>query len=362
MATPPDEIHAAVPPNVAEPAASLVSGKLVVSIVAAIGVLGAASAWLYHYDQKRVPREFWGFESPRIFVDAEKVTAYLVKPEDVGTVEKPQFYDDLYLIDALRYTTVKKIDVTKRDDLQAVREMIRDYRNLDSGYKVWKQPEWRFGLVFENQDPKSGAHYTASIVFDTECKLGKPQSVDKTISTARMSAELLKFFENVFPESKTMQSTAPLATHAFTQPLAAPSPVPTATPTATSPVGPAIDAGVLTLPTQNPPSVTSPVTVPGPTGPATTGPAATGPSILGKGPIVMPNAPLPPVLGGLPQIQQNFGLPGAAPGAPFGGAGSIQLPGGLLPAGPPGGGTSKNPLDLTIPTGVTVPPLGGAGS
>lgn len=364
MATQPDHFPSTDPNGATEPAAGFfVSGKLVVSVVAAIGVLGAASAWLYHYDQKRIPREFWGFESPRIFREAEKVTAYLVKPEDVGVVEKPQFYDDLYMIDALRYTTLKKIDVTNREDLAAVRELIRDYRNLDSGYKVWKQPEWRFGLIFENQDPKSGAHYTASIVFDSECKLGKPQSVDKTISTARMSAELLAFFEGVFPEAKTMQPTTPLATHAFTQPLASPSPTPTATATGTAPTMPTIDADVLTLPTQNPPSVTSPVAVPGPAAPAPTGPIPSGPSLLGKGPIVMPNVSLPPALGGLPQVQQGFGLPGATPGAPpspLGGAQGIQIPSGLLPVGPPL--SPKNPLDLSIPPGVTVPPLGGAGS
>lgn len=368
MATPPDDplptdesattetAHDAAPP------ASLVSGKLVVSVVAAIGILGAASAWLYHYDQKRVPREFWGFESPRIFREAEKVTALLIKPEDVGTVEKPQFYNDLYMIDALRYTVVKKLDITKRDDLAAVRDMIQDYQNLDLGYKVWKQPVWRFGLIFENQDPKSGAHYTASIVFDSECKLGKPQSVDKTISTAPMSADLLAFFEKVFPESKGMQATAPLATHSFTQPLAAPSP--SATPTSTGPTLPTVDADVMTLPSPKPPTATSAVAVPGPTvPPAAAGPTATGPSILGKGPVVMPNVPLPPALGGLPQVQQGFGLPGATPGAPaapMGNPGSIQLPGGLLPTNP--AGPPRSPLDLSIPTGVTVPPLGGAGS
>lgn len=365
MATQPDEFADHEPPTASQPAPPLVSGKLIVSIVAAIGVIGAASAWLYHYDQKRVPREFWGFESPRIFLEAEKVTALLIKPEDVGAVEKPQFYDDLYMIDALRYTVVKKTDITKRDDLQAVREMIRDYHNLDSGYKLWKQPEWRFGLIFENQDPKSGAHYTASIVFDSECKLGKPQSVDKTISTARMSDELLAFFEKVFPEAKTMKTSAPLATHSFTQPLAAPAPSPSATPSATGGIMPPVDADVMTLPTPKPSATTGAVTVPGPSSAA-----PTGPSILGKGgPVVMPNAPLPQVLGGLPQVQQNFGLPGATPGAPAApiGAGNIQLPGGLLPQNPAGAGSPgmipKSPLDLSIPTGgVTVPPIGGAGT
>src|SRR5688572_25437815 len=78
---------------------TMISGKLVVSVVAAIGVIGAAAGWLYHYDQKRLPRTFWGFESPRIFAEAQTVTALLLKPEEVSTEPKPQWYPQLYLID-----------------------------------------------------------------------------------------------------------------------------------------------------------------------------------------------------------------------------------------------------------------------
>jgi hypothetical protein len=341
------------------PPPTMISGKLVVSVVAALGVIGAAAGWLYHYDRQRLPREFWGFESPRIFTEAQHVTALLVKPEEVSTEPKPAWYPESYLIDGKRYVVVKKIEVTDRPEMRmggepgpagkpTVRQLLVDHRNFDPRQKRWKEPEWRFGLIFENHQESTGARYTASIVFDSDAKLGRPQSVDKAISTVPMSAALLEFFHGVFPEAASMPKTSIQPQSAFTQPLATPGATATATGTAPRPPD-------------------APLTGVAPGGPGALG----GPTV---GPVVVPTMPsLPPALGG-PTVPSSgltlpggFTLPGSSPGRTSPGVtvspnlGGLTLPG--SPAVRPGvsPGTPAGPLDFSTPRNVIVPQLEGVG-
>jgi len=373
----------------------MISGKLVVGIVAALGILGAASGWLYMYDQRRLPREFWGFESPRIFREAQTVSAQLIKPESVGSVAKPEYYPDLFPIDALRYYTIKRTDITKRPDLPRLREMLVDHKNFDRGFKVWKEPEWRFCLIFEDLHEASGAKYTASIIFDSECKFARPQSVNKTISIEPMAGELLAYFEEVFPQAKTMPKVT-VPSDIFSSPVPATSTEPTTPPTATGaplatgavPTGIAPAGGVVPLvgaPLTTDPAPTAVDAVPATTiaTPASTSPipAATGPAVS-----ITPSVPAPggaetsvfggrqPVVGGsgLPPAldsafkPQGLQLPGVSPGqtaptfTPPPNLQGLPLPGGL-PGMPAGGGPTfnpNNPLDFSAPRSITLPQLG----
>jgi hypothetical protein len=259
------------------------SGPLVVCAVVALGVLLAASAVLYRYDQKRLPRVFWGFESPRIFRDAKKVTAFLVKPEDVNVVQKPPYYDNLVMIGPLRYEQLKRIDISKdesiKDALDRVRVDLGDFHSYSAGEKSWAQPEWRFGLEFVD------GNYTASILFDHECKIGRPQTVEKMISTEPMSADLLAFFQSIFPESKSMKAMTSKAV--FSRPLVEAPPEPAPTATASGTAGSlnltTTDADVLTLRGS---TTTGSVSVPGPAGTAAS--STTGTSTIS--PLVVPPA------------------------------------------------------------------------
>jgi hypothetical protein len=332
----PDDIDAGAAP----PSMTFISGRVFVILIAAIGLLGAASAWLYLYDQQRVPREFWGFESPRIFMQAPTVTALLIKPEAPNVPQKKPYYDELYLVDAARYVVVKKVDISKREDLNALRRALIDHDSFDSGKKIFKEPEWRFGLIFE--DDTTGLRYTASITFDSECLLGRPQSIDKTISTAPMSASLLRFFEDVFPEAKGMPIvTAP-------ENYVDPAPEPVAQPAAkpNDLILPP-DADVITL-----------------RSPRDAGGAQVAPSAVpaNRGPVVVPTVPQVPFIQGA-RPASGIALPGGSPNAP---AGGITLPAGSALEIPGAGPARPSPfsvgpsLDLSTPRSVTVPPLEGA--
>jgi hypothetical protein len=276
------------------------------------------------------------------------VTALLLKPEEVSTEPKPQWYPESYLVDGLRYVVVKKIDVTDRPEMKkgeepdpsgkpTVRQLLVDHHSFDPSQKRWRDPDWRFGLIFENVHEATGAKYIASIVFDSEAKLGRPQTVDKAISTAPMSAQMMTFFNSVFPEAASMPRSSIQPQSAFTQPLQTPGATATATGAATSLPGAQITTA-----------------------------APGGQSALGKGPVVVPMVPLPPALGG-PSVPGGFTLPGSSPGGASPGVtvpsnfGGPAIPGlqsprpGAFPGGPPA------PLDFSAPKNVIVPKLEGLG-
>ena len=371
----------------------LLSGDRLVALMIALGVLMAAAGWLYHYESRRVPQTFWGFESPKIFRESSEVSAMLIRPEEVGSAEKPAFYDALFNIDELRYVTLVKKDIAKDPNLPQLRSLLNDYSNYDSIPTTWSQPLWRYAVEFhfKSTDPEVPGDYTAVIVFDSECKFGRPQSVGKVISTEAMSAELLAYFESVFPEAKELKGTS--ATNIFARPLVAPEETPTATATGTGPDGSQIistDQDVVTTPSPTPGATpTSTVVVPstfGPSMPDFTKPVTPPPTAFAPPPVPSatpsatvaavttktdagPGVKAPPVtvgpgvmpaipgLPGMPSVGGPLGpmLPGAPqtininPGGPLN-TPPTSLPG-MAPPSAPGG------FNFTPPSSITVPPL-----
>lgn len=417
MDRPADENPQAVPPVSAdalssEPATPPVppaprkalSGDAMVAILLGLGIILAATAWLWHYEYRRVPQTFWGFESPKIFRDAKEVTAYLIRPEGMGVAEKPMYYDSLFMIDELRFVVVKKKDISKNEGLPRIREALNNYRNYQQSSSQWSSPNWRFALEFhfKSEDPHMLGDYTAMIVFDADCKLGRPQSVNKVISTDAMSAELTAYFEGIFPEAKELKTSSDM--NVFARPLQTePEATPTATSTATGDVGSApvtTDSERLTTPHPIPsstvpttlgptlpsfdrpsggafatpepaavpaavPTATSAATVATPAGATPTATGGGGPSIFSTppkvGPAVVPQMPGIPGLPGLGGPAAGPLAP-AAPAAP--GGLNINLNGGTLtpPSSPlyqgapqPGGALDG----LTAPTPISVPALQG---
>lgn len=373
----------------------MLSGDTLVAIVIGLGIIAAAAAWLWHYENRRVPQTFWGFESPKIFRDAKEVTAYLIRPEGVGASQKPMYYDSLFMVDELRFVVVKKMNISSNGDLPRVREMLNDYKNYQKSYATWSNPNWRFALEFhfKSDDPHMMGDYTAMLVFDDECKLGRPQTVNKVIATDPMAAKLLGYFEGIFPEAKDLKNSA--NANVFARPLEVePEATPTATATATGDTGSApvtVDSERMTTPTAAPsstgafgpstptfdrgpsnafatpaaapvPTVTStPTAAPTSTAAASARPTgSSGPSVFTTPPKVGSAVPGIP---GIPGVGGPAGGPlvPAAPATP--GGLNINLGGQLNPPTSPlyqGVPQPGGVNGLSAPTPISIPPMQGA--
>jgi hypothetical protein len=370
------------------------SGDTLVAIVLGLGIVAAAAAWLWHYEYRRVPQTFWGFESPKIFRDAQEVTAYLIRPEGTGVADKPMYYDSLFMIDELRYVVVKKLDIIKDGGLPRIREALNDYRNYQKSYSTWSNPNWRFALEFhfKSEDPHILGDYTAVIVFDDDCKLGRPQTVNKVIATDPMSAELTAYFEGIFPEAKDLKISAdqnvfarplqtepeatatPSATSTATgdvtgvpvttdsERLTTPHPIPSSTTAILGPTVPTFDRPSNAFATPAPAPVATPSATAAPPVAATATPTgSSGPSVFATppkvGPAVVPQMP------GIPGLPAAGGpLVPAAPSGPAGGL-NINLNGGTLnpPTSPLYQGAPQPGVlnGLSAPTPISVPALQG---
>ncbi|MBA4020016.1 MAG: hypothetical protein C0483_22855 [Pirellula sp.] len=232
-------------PEATLPPPRMVSGKLVILIVCILGIGGAATGWLWTYNQQRMPREFWGYQAWVMLARAPVVTALQLDPEPAAAPGTPraEWYEGLVVVpldpaDGARYVVAKLERVEKSpglslaDQSTSLREALGFHRSFlwDSKAGELQEPVWRYGLVFADEAPPAPpaasatatATATASpsttpsataapklppksvtILFDADCKFVRLQDVDKTVVLhPSVGEQFQKFFATMFPAKK----------------------------------------------------------------------------------------------------------------------------------------------------------------
>lgn len=250
-----DDPTAAVPDDetdVAPYQPTLVSGKWVMLVIAAISIAGAAFGWLWTYDAQRRPRDFWGIRTWKLIGAAPVIRAERLGPEPPSTDGKPKpaMYDGLVVVhydpgESGRYV----VEATKRVENEpglasqsgSLREALANHRsyNWDSKAGALQRPSWRYALVFSEKPDEQVARETAAepnrpvpnatavLLFDADCRFVRVPSVDKPIVLqASVAEQFKKFFELQLPEEPA--STKEPAAAAVTSPAASATPSATA--------------------------------------------------------------------------------------------------------------------------------------
>lgn len=229
------------------PPPRMISGKLVISIVLALGIGGAATGWLWIYNQQRMPREFWGYHAWVMLARAPVVTALKLDPEPAVAPgkQRAEWYEGLVVVprdpaDGARYVVAALEHVEKSpglslaDQSTSLREALGFHRSFQWESKAGdlQEPVWRYGLVFaEEASPTpaaasatatatatAGPRATASpsataatklpprsvtIFFDADCKFARLQDVDKTaVLHPSVAEQFQKFFVTTFSTKK----------------------------------------------------------------------------------------------------------------------------------------------------------------
>lgn len=221
-------------PVAGEPAAAyqptLVSGKLVILVVGAISIAGAAFGWLWTYDAQRRPRDFWGIDTWKLIGLSTSISAERIVPEPPAPDGKPKpaDYEGLIVVryepsEAGRYVVEASKRVENEPGLSldnqsaSLREALANNRSYiwDSKAATLQRPSWRYALVLRTFDEAQLAAETekrrrenksipgiptpnpqATLLFDAECRFVRVPSVDKPIELQPSVAELFKkFFE-----------------------------------------------------------------------------------------------------------------------------------------------------------------------
>lgn len=219
----------------------MISGKLVILIVLALGIGGAATGWLWIYNQQRMPREFWGYHAWVMLARAPVVTALKLDPEPAVAPgkQRAEWYEGLVVVpldpaEGARYVVAAMERVEKSpglslaDQSTSLREALGFHRSFqwESKAGALQQPVWRYGLVFaEEASPAptaasatatatatAGPSATAApklpprsvtILFDADCKFARLQDVDKTaVLHPSVSEQFQKFFATTFSAKK----------------------------------------------------------------------------------------------------------------------------------------------------------------
>ncbi len=217
----------------------MISGKLVILVVLALGIGGAATGWLWIYNQQRMPREFWGYHAWVMLARAPVVTALKLDPEPpvAPGKQRAEWHEGLVVVpldpaEGARYVVAAMERVEKSpglslaDQSTSLREALGFHRSFqwESKAGVLQQPVWRYGLVFaEEASPAptaasatatatAGSSATAApklpprsvtILFDADCKFARLQDVDKTaVLHPSVSEQFQKFFATTFSAKK----------------------------------------------------------------------------------------------------------------------------------------------------------------
>lgn len=220
--------EAATPPR-------MISGKLVIFVVLAIGIGGAATGWLWIYNQQRMPRDFWGYHAWVMLARAPVVTALKLDPEPAVTpgTQRAEWYEGLVVVpldpvDGARYVVAAMERVEKSpglslaDQSTSLREALGFHRSFQWESKAGElqEPVWRYGLVFADEVSPAPAVASATattapgpsasaaprlpprsvtILFDADCQFARLQDVDKTtVLHPSVSEQFRKFFATTF--------------------------------------------------------------------------------------------------------------------------------------------------------------------
>ena len=223
------------------PPPRMISGKLVILIVLALGIGGAATGWLWIYNQQRQPRDFWGYHAWVMLARAPVVTALKLDPEPATAPgkQRAEWYEGLVVVprdpaDGARYVVAAMERVEKSpglslaDQSTSLREALGFERSFLWGSKAGElqEPVWRYGLVFADEASPAPAASSATatatataspsataapklpprsvtILFDADCKFARLQDVDKTaVLHPSVAEQFQKFFATTFPTKK----------------------------------------------------------------------------------------------------------------------------------------------------------------
>jgi hypothetical protein len=171
------------PPHEAGP---LISGKLVILVVLAVAITGAAASWFFRYNATHRTVEFWGAETTKLIRDAPHVALLKLLPLKIGDTA-----DTTLVIDAEKYTVGPRLDVSSAHGMTHLRNALLEDRSFEFDAQLEAPPPhyWRWALEFRDGGK------SATILFGDDCMSLRLQSGNGGVVSCRpIAAGLQEMF------------------------------------------------------------------------------------------------------------------------------------------------------------------------
>ena len=175
-----------------------VSGKLVITVIVAVALLGAGFSWWSRYTATRRTAQFWGSQNVLLIRDAKNVQLISVGPMGPDHVHNAgdTFADHYHIIDGL-VRVIDRRDVSQSPGLINLRDGLLLDRSYEAHSGVLASAnDWQYGLEFRD----SLTSPPLVILFSADCRrlLRHPPTIGPGVAT--LAPNFAEGLKKVFTE------------------------------------------------------------------------------------------------------------------------------------------------------------------